>query len=144
MPAVMLLAGHIGQRLVHELRGIGAAFAHQTRIKPFFGDALQLAKKMQLRFLAGVAPLGEQQPVRQVIQQGGAAQITGVDQREFNTLANDAGIVGNGGPNQIGRQLQHGVFIEFGFQPLLRQFDAVTLNTGEADFQVRRGRGGPP
>ena len=40
------LAGHVGQLLVHQLSRIGAAFADQAGVEPFFGDALELTKQM--------------------------------------------------------------------------------------------------
>jgi len=33
------VAGHVGQFLIHEQRGIGAAFAHETGVEPLLGDA---------------------------------------------------------------------------------------------------------
>ena len=51
------VAGHVGQLLIHELRGIGAALADETGVEPLLGDALELAEEMELRLLAGVAPL---------------------------------------------------------------------------------------
>ena len=60
------VAGHVGQLLVHELRRIGAALADEAGVEPLLGDALELAEQVQLRLLAGVAPLGVEQALRQV------------------------------------------------------------------------------
>ena len=40
-----------------------------------------------------------------------------------------------GGADEVGRQLQDGVVVELGGQPLLGQFDAIALDAREADFE---------
>ena len=58
------LAGHVGQLLVFELGGIGAALANQIFVEPLLGDALELAEKMKLRVFARIAPFGVEQALR--------------------------------------------------------------------------------
>jgi len=53
----------------------------------------------------------------------------------FDRLANDPGILGDGGTDQIRRQRQDGILVEVGDQTLLGQFDPVALDTGKGDFQ---------
>ena len=50
------VAGHVGKFLIHELGRVGLAFAHEAGVEPLLGDALELAEKVELRLLAGVAP----------------------------------------------------------------------------------------
>ena len=90
------LAGHIRQHLVHELRRIGAALAHQTRSSHCFGDALELAEEVQLGFLAGVTPLGEEQ-ARASVRYSNVERphIAGMNELEFHFLADDPGILGH-------------------------------------------------
>ena len=59
-------AGHVGQFLIHELRRVGAAFAHQAGIEPLLGDALELPEQVELGVFAGIAPLGVDQALGQV------------------------------------------------------------------------------
>ena len=51
-----LVAGHIGEHLVFELRRICAAFANQITIEPLLGDAFELTKEMQFRVFARLTP----------------------------------------------------------------------------------------
>ena len=60
------VAGHVGQFLIHELRGIGAAFADEAGVEPLLGDALELAEQMELRLLAGIAPFRVEQALGEV------------------------------------------------------------------------------
>ena len=56
-------------------------------------------------------------------------------QIQINPLADDAGVLRNRWADKIRGQLQNGIFVEFGGQPFLRQFDPIACNTGKADFQ---------
>ena len=69
------VAGHVGQLLIHELRGIGVTLADETGVEPLLGDALELAEQMQLRLLAGIAPLGVEQPLGDVEHKRGRAHV---------------------------------------------------------------------
>jgi len=40
------VAGHVGQFLIHELCGVGAAVANEAGIKPLLGDPLELAEQV--------------------------------------------------------------------------------------------------
>ena len=70
-----LVASHVGQFLIHELRGIGAAFAHKAGIEPLLGDAFELAEEVELRLLAGVAPFRVKQPLGDVEDERGGAHV---------------------------------------------------------------------
>ena len=59
-------------------------------VEPLPGDPLELTEQVQLRLLAGVAPLRLQQPLRQVEQQGRLPQVAGVDQVQIDPFADDA------------------------------------------------------
>ena len=61
-------AGHVGQFLVHELSGVGAALTHQAGVEPLLSDTLELTEQMEFRFFAGVAPFGVQQTLGDVEQ----------------------------------------------------------------------------
>ncbi|MEI2623700.1 MAG: hypothetical protein V9G23_07210 [Giesbergeria sp.] len=70
-----LVAGHVGQLLVHQQRRVGVALADQVfglpviTHQPFLGDALELAEQVQLGVFAGVAPLGVEQALGELEQQ---------------------------------------------------------------------------
>src|SRR5262249_21165535 len=108
----------------------------QTGIEPLFGNALELAEQVQSGCFIGVAPFAVEQPLRKVKQQRGAPRVFQVFQAEVNVRTDNAGIPGDRGTDQVWRELQHGVAIKLGSQPFLRQFDAVALDAGEADFQA--------
>ena len=69
------VAGHVGQLLIHELRRIRVALADETGVEPLLGDALELAEEVQLRLLAGVAPLRVEQPLREVEDERGRPHV---------------------------------------------------------------------
>jgi len=50
------LASHVGQFLVHELGGIGAALADQAGVEPLLGDPLELSEKVEFGIFPRVAP----------------------------------------------------------------------------------------
>ena len=56
------LAGHVGQHLVQELSGAGAALADEATVEPLLGDALELSEEIEPWFLARITPLGFEQP----------------------------------------------------------------------------------
>ena len=70
-----------------------------------------------------------------VEEQRGRPHVAQVFEVEIDTLADDAGVLRDRRADEIGRQLQHGVVVEFGGQPLLGQFDAVAFDAREADFE---------
>ena len=87
-----LVAGHIRQFLIHQLGGIGVAFADETGVEPLLGDALELAEEVQLRLLAGVAPFGVEQPLRDVEDERGRPHVAQVLQAHVHAFADDAGV----------------------------------------------------
>ena len=70
------VAGHIGQFLIHEECGIGAAFAHEAGVEPLLGDALELTEQVKLRLLAGVAPFRVEQALGDLEDQRGVPDVT--------------------------------------------------------------------
>jgi len=90
---------------------------------------------MKLGLLAGVAPFGVEQPLGQMKQQGGGAQIVEMLEIEVDGLADDAGIAGDRGADQIGAELQDRIVVEDRAQALLRQLDAVAFHARKPDFQ---------
>ena len=60
------VAGHVREFLIYELCGIGFSLANEVRIKPLFGNALELAEKMELWLLAGIAELGVEEAMREM------------------------------------------------------------------------------
>ena len=89
------LAGHVRQFLVHQLRRISAAFAHEAVVQPLLGDALKLAEQIELGFFAGIAPFGVKQTLGDVEQQSGMAQVAGVDKVQVHGFTDDARIPGD-------------------------------------------------
>ena len=77
-----LVAGHIGEHLVFELRRICAAFAHQVTVEPLLGDALELAEEMKLGVFARVTPPVQDQVRSQFIQNLRRSNIAGMNQIE--------------------------------------------------------------
>jgi len=100
------VAGHVGQLLIHEDRGIGASLANEAAIEPLFGDALELPEEMELGFLAGVTPFRVEQPVGEMEQTGGRPHVAEVFQVEVDAFPDDAGIASNRGADKAGRQFR--------------------------------------
>ena len=73
------VAGHVGQRLVHQLRRVGSALADQVTVEPLRDHALQPAEEVQLEVLVIVPPLGLQQAAGEVVGQAGNADLSRVD-----------------------------------------------------------------
>ena len=61
--------------------------------------------------------------------------VAGVHQVEVDGLADDPGVARLGGAHEIGRELEDGVFVESGGEPLFRQLGAVALHAREADLE---------
>ena len=128
-------ARHVGQFLVHELGWVGVALADKTAVKPLPGQAFELSEKMELGLFARITPLRGEQSLCQVKKQRRWPHVSGMNQVEIDGLANDALVPCDGGSHEGGRQLQHGVFVEVGGQPLLGQLHAVPRDARKADFQ---------
>ena len=126
---------HVGQRLIHQQRGISLALANKTGIEPLFGNALQLAEKVELGFLAGVAPFRVEQPLRHLKDEGGGTHVAEVLEAHVHAFADDAGVARNGRADQIGIEFQDGFFVKIGAETLLRQLDAIAFDAREANFE---------
>ena len=121
--------------------GIGVAFADEAGIEPLLGDALELAEQVELRLLAGVAPFRVEQALGDVEDQRGRPHVAEMLQAQIDAFADDAGIARDGGADEVGRQFQDRIVVEFGRQPFLGQFDAIAFDAREADFErVALGR----
>ena len=105
-PSGDALAGGIRETLVHELGGIRTALAHEVVLQPLARDPLELAEQVQLRFLAGVAPLGLQEPLGEVEDQGGGTHLLEMLEAQVHAFADDALVARDGGSDQIGGELQ--------------------------------------
>ena len=73
-------ARHVSQFLVHQLGWVGATLADQLRVEPFPRNALELPEEVELRLIALITPLGNQQPLGQMIEEGRLPKVLGVDQ----------------------------------------------------------------
>ena len=103
-----LAAGHVGEHLVLELRRIGAALADQVTVEPLLGDALELAEEMKLGVFAWVAPLVQDKVRCQLVQDLRRSHVAGMNEIEVDFFADDAGVLGLGSADEVGRQFQHG------------------------------------
>ena len=129
------VAGHVGQLLVHELGGIGAALADEAGVEPLLGDALELAEQVELRLLAGIAPFRVEQPLGEVEEERGRPHVAQVLEVQVDAFADDAGVARDRRADEIGGQFQDGIVVEVGGQPFLGQFDAIAFDAREADFE---------
>ena len=144
IPCVNPFARHVRKLLVHKLCRPGVSLADEVPVEPLARDALELAEEVQLWLFAGVAPLGLQQSLGQVEEQGRAAEIAGVDQVQIDPFPDDPLVAGNRWADEIGRQLQRRVVVELGGETLLRQLDAVARHPREADLARVALRGDCP
>ncbi len=117
------------------MRRVGAALADQVASEPLARNALELAEKVQLRFAIGIAVLAQHQMGGELVDHLRRPHVAGMDQIEVHRLADDPGIAGFGGADQVRGELKHRVFVERCVEPFLRQLDAIALHAWEADFQ---------
>ena len=96
------VAGHVGEVLVHEQRGIRAALADEARVEPLLRDPLELAEQVQLRLLAGVAPLRVEQLLRQMEEQRRRPHVLEVLEGHVCRFADDALVPRIVGPTRSG------------------------------------------
>ena len=129
------VAGHVGQFLIHEQRGIGAALADEAGVEPLLGDALELAEQVELRLLAGVAPLRVEQPLGDVEDERGRPHVAQVLEVHVHAFADDAGVARDRRADEVGAEFQDRVVVEVGGQPFLGQLDAIAFDAREADFE---------
>ena len=137
------LASGIREALVQELGGVRAALALQVVPQPLARDPLELAEQVQLRFLAGVAPLGLQEPLGEVEDQSRGTHLLEMLETQVHPFADDPLVSRDGGSDQIGGELQGRVLVEGGGQPLLGQLDAVPLHARKSNLAriaLRRDR----
>ena len=136
-------AGHVREFLVQELCRVGVPLAYEVVVQPLARDPFELTEEVEFRFLSRVTPLGLQQSLGQVKNQRGPAQVSGMDQVEIDSFADDPLIVRDGWSHEVGRERQRGVVVERGREAFFREFDAVARDTWEtnlADVAIR-GRG---
>ena len=65
----------------------------------------------------------------------GRPHVAQVLEAQVDAFADDAGVPRDRRADEVGGQLQHGVVVELGGQPFLRQLDAIALDAREADFE---------
>ena len=103
------LARHVCEFLIHEQRGVSFAFADETGVEPLPRDSLEFPEQVQLGFFAGIAPFGEDEPFREVKEQGRSSQIGEVLQIQVHAFADDTGVARDGRSYKIGGQLHDGI-----------------------------------
>src|SRR3984893_9599596 len=54
---------------------------------------------------------------------------------QVDRLADNALVSGDRRPDQIGRQIEHGVAVELGGEPFFGQFDPIALNSRKGNFE---------
>ena len=113
------ITGHFSERHEHELGRIGVAFADQTLVEPLVGDAFQSAEEMKLGGGSGIPPLGIDQMLGEMEQEGRSPQIPGVAEVEVYAFADDACVGRVGRANQIGCQFENRVLVELGGETAL-------------------------
>ena len=89
-----LLAGDVGELTIEQLGRVCVALADQVVIEPLPGDRLQLSEQMELRLVAGVAPLRVQQMACEVKEDGRLPQVARVLERQVDALSDDADVQG--------------------------------------------------
>ncbi len=115
--------------------GIRVALADEAGVEPLLGDALELAEEVELRLLAGVAPLRVEQPLGDVEDERGGPHVAQMLEAHVHALADDAGVARDGRPDEVGAEFEDRVVVEVGGQPLLRQLDAIAFDAREADLE---------
>ena len=104
-------------------------------VQPLLDDALQLTEQMQLRLAIGVAPFGEQQMRRELVDDLRRAHSPVCTRLRSTVSPMIPELRVSRGAHQIRRQFEHRVLVELGGQPLFRQLDAIAFHTREADFE---------
>ena len=90
MPAVMRLQAMSASSWYMSCAGIGAALADEAGVQPLLGDALELAEQVELRLLAGIAPLRVEQALGEVEDQRGRPHVAQVLEVQVHAFADDA------------------------------------------------------
>jgi len=75
------------------------------------------------------------QPSGEVEQECSTSQVLQVLQAQIHVLADDAGVLGDGGTDQIRGEIEHRIVREFGLQTLLRQLHPITHHPWKTDFE---------
>ena len=137
------VASHVGELQVEQLSFVGVAVTFEMVVEPLRHDALELTEKMQFRGVAGVAILRLDEALGQAIDDRRVTDVLQVLDRHVGVLTDDPLVLGDRRADQVGRELQSGVFGEGGLQVVLGEIDAIALHAGELDFQgvaLRRDR----
>lgn len=113
------VAGHVGQFLIHEERGIGATFAHEAGIEPLLGDALELTEEVEFWLRAGVAPFRVEQALGDLEDERGVPDVAQVREAHVHAFADNARVARDGGADDVRAEQQDGVVVEIGGQPFL-------------------------
>ena len=135
------VAGHVGEFLVHEQRGISAALADEIAVQPLLGDALELAEEVEFRLLARIAPFRVQQPLGDMEKERGRTHVAQMLQIVIDTFADDAGVAGLRRPDQIGTEFEDESSLNSA-SAVLRAIRPGSLRRAGNGFPARRGPGG--
>src|SRR5688500_14753598 len=90
---------------------------------------------MELVLFPRVTPLRVKQPLWEMEQQRRRPNVIEMLQVHIDARAHDTGIRSDRGSDQVGCEFEHGVNIEGGSEPLLRELDPVALDAREADLE---------
>ena len=129
------LACHVGERLVHQLRRLRLTLTHQAAVQPLSGNPFELVEEIEPWLFARIPPFGVEQTPRQVVQERRRTDILEVLEAEIDLLADNTRVSGDRRSDEVRSELQDGVCVELGREVLLRQLDAVALDTRKANFQ---------
>ena len=95
-------------------------------------DALELAEEVQLGFLAGIAPLGVEESLREMEEQRRAAEVEVWTSVRSTPSPMMPSLRVTDGPTMFGRELETESSSNVGGEPLLGKLDAVALHAREA------------
>ena len=70
-------------------------------IKPLLGNPLQLAEQRQFGVLVWLAPVLFEETLREMKEKRGSAEVTGMDERKIDALADDTLISCNGRTDEL-------------------------------------------
>ena len=96
------VAGHVGEFLIHELGGIGAALADEAGVEPLLRDSLELAEEVELGLLARIAPFRVEEAVGEVEEKGGGPDVAQVLEGHVYSFADDALVPRDRGADKSG------------------------------------------
>src|SRR5271163_2284891 len=108
------IACYVGELLIHELCRIGTARTNKMTVEPLFGDALELAEKVELRFLTGIAPFRIEQALGEVENERRGPHVAQMLQVHVHALADDPEIASDRRADEVGAEFKDGVVVEDG------------------------------